>query len=273
MKNIGFILVLVALVTSSCSSKFGKIQKSKDNDYKYRMAEQYYAKKKYSYASQLFEDLFPWLKGKQGFEDMYLKFAYCYYYQRDYMNSESLFKSFVETFPSSTKAEEAEFMRAYSFYKQSPKVDLDQSNTQKTIGLMQAFINTHPNSARNKEASDLIDICRAKLEQKEYKAAELYYNLGYFRAAAIAFGSLIDNFPDSEKADEYKLTAIKAYYKYAEMSIEEKQPERFDKVISECIDFNDRFPDSKLQKEVERYKSQSQNFIKNNKYEQAKKAN
>jgi outer membrane protein assembly factor BamD len=272
MKKIHYIILLVGLVAVSCTSKFGKIQKSKDNEYKYKMAEQYYAKKKYSYASQLFEDLFPWLKGKQGFEDMYLKFAYCYYYQRDYMNSESLFKSFVETFPSSPKAEEAEFMRAYSFYKQSPKVDLDQSNTTKTIGQMQAFINTHPTSSRVKEASDIIDLCRAKLEQKEYKGAELYYNLGYFRAAAIAFATLIDNFPDSEKADQYKLSVIKSYFKYAEMSVEEKQVERFDKVISECVDFNDRFPESKLKNEVDKFKLQSQNFIKNNKNEQTKKA-
>jgi outer membrane protein assembly factor BamD len=44
--------------------------------------------------------------------------------------------------------------------------------------------------------------------------------------------------------------------------VEEKQPERFDKVVAECQDFNDRFPESKLEKEVENYKSLSLNNIK-----------
>ena len=64
---------------------------------------------------------------------------------------------------------------------------------------------------------------------------------------------------------------IKSYFLYASNSIEEKQAERFDKVISECVDFMDRFPDSKFAKTVESYKTQSLNHI-NSKNEQAKKA-
>jgi outer membrane protein assembly factor BamD len=56
--------------------------------------------------------------------------------------------------------------------------------------------------------------------------------------------------------------AIKSYYQYAKMSVEAKQPERFDKVVAECQDFNDRFPESKLEKTVENYKTLSLNNIK-----------
>ncbi len=247
--------------------------KSKDYEYKYKMAEQYYANKNYSYAQQLFEDIFPYVKGSTRYEDMYFKFAYSYYYQKDYLNAENLFKSFVENFPTSPKGEECDYMRALCFYKQSPKVELDQTNTNKTMQLMQAFINTHPASERAKDATDIIDKCREKLELKEYKSAELYYNLGYYKAAAIAFGNVSDNFPDSKKADEYKLLVIKAYFKYAEMSYEEKQKERYEKVISECSDFSERFADSKYVEEVNKYKSQTNNILKNLTNEQAKKAN
>jgi outer membrane protein assembly factor BamD len=164
-------------------------------------------------------------------------------------------------------------MRAYCFYKQSPKAELDQTNTVKAMGQMQAYINTHPSSPRIKEATEIIDQSRAKIEIKDFKNAQLYYNLGYFKAAAIAFGTVIDNFPDSQKADEYKLMVIKSFYEYAKMSIVEKQAERFDKVVSESIDFNDRFPESKYAKEVETYKTLSSNYIKSNKNEQIKKAN
>jgi outer membrane protein assembly factor BamD len=273
MKRVSFILLALALFASSCTSKFAKIQKSKDTEYKLKMAEQYYAKKKYNFAQQLFEDVFPFIKGTPQFEDVYYKFAYCSYYDKDYLNAENLFKNFVETFPNSTRAEECEYQRAYCYYKQSPKVDLDQTNTTKTIGLMQAFINTHPTSPRVKDATAIMDLCREKLETKEYKSAQLYYNLGYYKAAAINFTTVSENFPDSKRADEYKLQVIKAYYRYAEMSIPEKQTERFEKVLSECADFLERFKDSKYFAEAEKYKTLSNNNIKNLKNnEQAKKA-
>src|SRR4051812_27378467 len=246
------VLLIISILVSSCS-KFAKVQKSTDYDYKLKMANEYFEKKKYNYAQQLFEELFPILKGTEKFEDVYYKYAYCAYYQRDYFNAENLFKGFVEVFPTSPKAEEMDFMRAYCFYKQSPKIELDQTNTHKAIGLMQTFINTHPNSPRVKEAAEIIEKGRVKLEQKELRSAELYFNVGQYKAAAIAYTSLMNNFPDSEKSAYYKLQVIKSYFEYANLSVDEKKEERFGQVITECNEFIDRFQGSELMKDVEKY--------------------
>lgn len=263
-------ILLIGLVFCSCNSKFAKVLKSKDNEYKYKMAEQYYAEKKYDKAQQLFDQLFPYVKGTPRFEDMYYKYAYCAYYQKDYINAENLFKNYTESFPNGPRAEECEYMRAYSFYKQSPKVDLDQTATSKTIALMQAFINTHPGSERSKNAEELIDLCREKLQTKEFKSAKLYYDLGYYKAAAIAFSTLMDDYPDANQADAYKLEVIKSYYKYAQMSIVEKQQERYHQVLTEVDDFEQRFPESNLKTEAENYRNLSTNSIKNLQNEQTK---
>lgn len=263
MRTLRILLFTLVVFLGSCSNKFNKVMKSKDLEYKYQMAEQYYANKKYNYSQQLFEELSPYLKGSPRYEDMFYKWAYSYYNTRDYINGENLFKTFVEYFPTSAKAEECEYMRAYCFYKQSPKVELDQTPTNKTMSLMQAFINTHPTSKRVKEANDIIDVCREKLEAKELKSAQLYYDLGYYKAAAIAFANVSDNYPDSKRADEYKLLVIRSYFKYAENSYEEKQKERFEKVLSEISDFKERFGDSKLLEEVTKFKTQTDIFLKN----------
>ena len=60
------IFFLFYYVFSSCASKLSKILKSTDYEYKYKMAEKYYAEKKYSNAQLLFEDLFPIYKGHQN---------------------------------------------------------------------------------------------------------------------------------------------------------------------------------------------------------------
>jgi outer membrane protein assembly factor BamD len=137
---------------------------------------------------------------------------------------------------------------------------------------MQTFINSHPGSARIKEATEIIDKGRVKLEQKEARNAELYFNLGQFKAAAIAYANLMNNYPESERSDEYKLQIIRSYYEYAALSIDEKKEERFAQVITECNDFIDRFSNSKLAKDVEKFLNLSQTNIKALNNEQVKTA-
>jgi len=263
MNKVGFFYICLLSCLASCTAKFATIQKSSDYEYKYKKADEYFESKKYVYAQQLYEEVIPFLKGTSKYEALYYKLAYSYYYEDDYINAENLFKSFTETFPSSRKDEECEYMRAYVFFKQSPKVDLDQTNTTKAVGLLQAFISTHPNSNRIKEANDLIDQCREKLELKEYNSADLYFNLGYYKAAMVAFNSLMEDYPDSKHSDEYKLMIIKAAYNYAEMSYEIKQKERFEKVVSEFSDFKERYPDSRLLNNAKAYSNLALNFLNN----------
>ena len=258
---------------SAKSNSFSQVFKSTDNEYRYKAAEEFYTNKKYSYALQLFEDLFPYIKGTDRYEDMYYKCATCYFFLNDYLNAENYYKNFTETFPNSKRAEDCDYLRAYCYYKQSPKVELDQTPTTKAMALMQAFISSHPTSIRVKEANDILDICRGKLEKKEFNAAELYYNLGFYKAAAIAFENLSENFPDSKQAANYKYQTIKAYLKYAELSFEEKQEDRYNKVLNECLDFVERFSDSKNLTEVNKIKTQTNTFLNTKKNEQIKKTN
>ena len=236
----------LAKKSASSSKSLSKILKNPDPDFKLRIAEQYYVKKKYTQAQTLYEDVMPYFKTGKEFEDIYYKYAYCAYNVGDYSSAENLFKSYLEIFPNSLKAEEVDYMRAYSYYRQSPKSELDQTNTIKAMGMMQTFINTHPGSLRNKEANDIMDVCRGKLERKDYMSAKLYFDMGQFRAAAVSYTTLLNAYPESARGDEYKLMIIKSYFRFAELSVEEKKVERFEQVITECNEFADRFPDSKL---------------------------
>lgn len=256
-----FAMLMMLLVNTSCN-EFSKVQKNKDYEYKLKKADEYYGKKKFRYAQQLYEELFPVYKGTQKFEDLYYKYAYCFYYMGNYQDAENLFRGYLEVFPSSSHAEEVDYMRAYSFYKLSPRLELEQVNTVKAMGMMQTFINTHPASSRVKEATDIIDECRKKLEAKDYRSARLFFDLGQYRAAAVSFENLLNAYPESAAGDEYKLMVVKSYYKFARMSVSEKQLERFEKVVEEYHDFVDRYPDSKLLKDAEEYSKLSQNQIK-----------
>jgi len=256
------VMSVAVMSLAGCGKSMTKLLKNPDASYKLRRAEQFFVKKEYTKAQQVYEDIMPFFKTSKEFEDIYYKYAYCAYHLSDFMNAENLYKSYLEIFPTSGRAEEIDYMRAYCYYKQSPKAQLDQTNTLRAMGMMQTFINTHPGSPRNKEATDIIDICRAKLETKDFLSAQLYYDLGQFRAAGVAFTSLLNAYPESYRADEYKLMVIKSYFRFAEMSVEEKKVERFEQVVSECFEFVDRYPESKWKKEVDTFLNSSQNNIK-----------
>ncbi len=82
----------------------------------------------------------------------------------------------------------------------------------------------------------------------------------------------MNSYPDSQKSDEYKLYVIRADYEYANLSLPDKKETRFEQVVTDCNDFIDRFPDSKLKKQVQEYLDLSTNTLKTLKNEQAKKA-
>lgn len=272
MKVVTVLLIIPFLMLGGCSNQFTRILKSNDYEYKLKKADEYFADKKYRYAEQLYEELFPVFKGSDKFEELYYKYAYCSYYQKNYTSAENLFQGFLGVFPNSSRAEEIAYMHALTFYKQSPNVQLDQTNTTKAIGMMQGFINAYPNSPRIADATKIIEKCREKLEQKDYLAAKLYYNLQMYQAAGIGFSDLLNNYPESTEGDMYMLMAVKSFYEFAKLSVLSKQEERYQKVTAEYLDFADRYPQSSLLKDAEEYKNLSQNNIKQLQNEQIKTA-
>jgi outer membrane protein assembly factor BamD len=265
------IVFFVAFIFSSCN-KFNQVLKSKDYVYKLKTADQLYEEKKYQEAQQLYEELYAVYKGTDKFEEIYYKDAYCFFYMKEYKDAENFYKGFLEVFPNSSKAEEVAYMQALCSYKQSLKVELEQTTTTKAIGMMQTFINTHPTSDKIKEANDIIDKCRAKLELKECRTAELYFKIGQYRAAALAYENVLNDYPETTKGEEYELQTVRSYYEFAKLSVTDKQEERYVKVTSEYQDFIDRYPDSKLLKEAEQYSILSKNNIKVIQNEQTKTA-
>src|SRR5689334_9359021 len=164
-----FIASFAMLLAASCSS-FDKVKKSNDVNLKLTKANEYYERKKFTNANELYHDLLPVLRGTKNYEQLFYRYAYTFYYQGDFPTAALYFKNFTEYFPTSRDAEECEFMHALCLVKMAPKSNLDQTNTIKAMEALQAFINTHPDSKRLVEANQYIDESRKKLETKEASA-------------------------------------------------------------------------------------------------------
>jgi len=231
---------------------------------KYQEAVKLYEKGKYSKALILFDDLAQKYRGRAEAEDLYYLIANANYKLKDYTSARYHFKNFASTYPGSQRAEECRFMSAYCFYLESPRSNLDQENTRKAIDELQLFVNYYPESERAKEAGNLIQKLREKLEKKAFENAKLYYNMGMsddYRAAVIALENVLKQYPDTKYAEEIEFLIVKSQYLYAQNSYANKQEQRF----NDAIDFYDAFvhayPDSKYRSELDGMKANAEKKI------------
>ena len=258
-----FLLYLFWGLTLFCScGHFEQIRKSSDVNYKLTKANEYFDKKDYSHAYELYKDLMPIMKSTRNFEALYYRYSYTFYYMKAYIDASYSFKNFTEYFPTSKDAEECEFMSAVCLFKFAPKYTLDQSNSIKALEALQSYVYKYPNSKRLAEANQYIDATHKKLENKEADAAKLYFNISQFKAATVAYKSVLRDYPESVNGDLYQYMIMKSMFKYAKASVPEKQEERFANAISEFRVLKDNYPQSKYIPDAEKLNIEANNNVK-----------
>ncbi|NCA85726.1 MAG: outer membrane protein assembly factor BamD [Clostridia bacterium] len=262
-KNNLFILLLLASVVMASCSKHQKILKSTDNEAKYEKAMEYYDKGDYYRALQVFEQLMPVYRGTAKAEKLYYYYANAYYQEREYVLASYYFKRFALNFPTSEWAEEASFLAAYTKYLDSPRYSLDQTVTREAIDEFQLFINRYPFGNKAKEANELIDELRDKLQMKSYSIANLYYKMEDYRAAIVSYEGMLKDFPDTEYKEEILYRIIRSYYQYAFKSIDEKKKERYESAVKAYFDFVSLYPESEYMDEVQRMRQRVKDELQN----------
>lgn len=261
MRHSYFLFICLSFLLFASCNKYEKILKSNDINFKLSKANEYYDKKKFQRANELYQNVLPVLKGTRHFEPMYYRYAWSYYFLKDYLSASYHFKNFIDLFPASKEAEECQYMYAVSLYKLSPKFSLEQTNTIKAMEAMQMYINMHPDSKRQDEANKYIDDSRLKLEKKDGDAAKLYFNIGQYKAAATAYKYVMHDYPDSPNSDYYQYMIVRSLYYYARNSFKQKQEERYANAATVFNEFKASFPNSKYLRDAEDYNLRAQNNL------------
>lgn len=247
--HICLISLIFIFIIASCS-EYNKILRSDNPELKHEKAIEYYEEDQYSRTINLISDIIPVYRGTQKAEEIRYYFAMAHYKQRNYILASHYFESFVSSYPRSEYAEKFSFLVAYCKYKESPRYSLDQTVTREAIQEFQRFVNRYPNSDRVEEANEYIDQLRWKLEKKRFEKAKLYYNINDFRAAVQTFENLIKDFPGTEFEEEALFYIVKSYYDYASMSIERRQPERYEKTVNAYNKLIREYPETEFFEEA-----------------------
>ncbi|NJL75483.1 MAG: outer membrane protein assembly factor BamD [Saprospiraceae bacterium] len=250
------------LSVASCKSEFEKIRVSNDAALILEKANVYFDQKDYQKAQTLYELLIPTYRGKKELEQIYYRYAYTYYHLGSYISAGVYFDNFASTFPTSSLREEIDFMSAYSNYQLSPTFRLDQQYTLTAIDKLQLYVNTYPSSERLKEANQLMDELRSKLEEKALEEGKLYYDVRQYQSSIQSLENVMKDFPDTKNAELIRYQIVMAAYDLAQNSIIEKQKERYEQVLAKSTIFLAKYPKSGYYNEVNAINKRAEQQLK-----------
>ncbi len=252
--------VLFLLIVAACSPQ-QKMLKTADPKTKFELAKTYYTQGKYYRALPLFDELFNIMKGTADIEQLLYYYAYCYYHTGEYLVAAYHFKSYATQYPNAPHAEECLFMHAMCYYTVSPGIKLDQTYTQSAMDAIRLFVNNYPQSRYLPQANEMLDRLHAKLEQKAFYNAYLYFHMEKYKAAITAFENFLRDFPDAQRGEEVQFLMLKSNYLYALNSAPRRQLERFERTLQLCSAFQKKFGQSPFLNEAKLLCENSQKFV------------
>ena len=184
-------------------------------------------------------------------DDAQLYLARSYAGSRQYLLAGNEFTRFVEFYRTDPRVEEAAFERIQAYAALSPNYDLDQTDTRRAIQYIEQFQREYPESEHAIAAAELRAELRARLARKQYETGRLYARREYYEAAVIALQSVLEQYPESEYADDALMAALENQVLFADNSIPSKQKERYDEAIRIYNQFISIFPSSPFIEDAE----------------------
>lgn len=243
IRNI-FIVGIALMLLASCGS-FSKVQKSTDNEYKYKKALEYFEQDEFAKSSTLLSQLVNIYRGTSRADKVYYFYSKSLLNQKEYMMAGHYFNTLKAEYPRSEYVEEAYYQIGYCYYKQSPKPRLDQSLSTKAIAALELYTNLYPQSKWAEQAQEMILEMKEKLVYKSYLSGRLYYDLGDYKAATISLNNCLKDFPDTKYREDIMFMLLESKYLLAVNSVEEKKQERMISALDEYYVFVDEWPESK----------------------------
>lgn len=240
--------MLMSVILLSCKTEMDRAMKSADKDFILKVANEKFAKKKWSDALALYDRLPNLVAGTDDAPNVVFNSAYANYYDKNYRLAANQFKNFVISFPQDSRKEEAAYLSALCYYEGSLQYNLDQSNTESAITELQNFLNDYPDSERSKNITQLVDELTYKLEFKAFENAKQYFKMGEYKAAAVTFENVLEDFPATKLRPKIYDIILKSKYELAINSIYDLKKERLDNAIAYAKRVSTELPNTEYSK-------------------------
>ena len=256
------IAIILGAFMASCG-EYQAILKSQDNELWYQKGMEYYAEGDYAKSANLLGGVLTHFAGTARYDSLVTTYAYALVELKDYYTAAHYFSDYVKTYPSSSKCKECQYMAGYCYYKLSPKVELDQKDSQSAIDELLLYINLYPDGDKVKDAERMVQEMEDKLAYKAYLSAKLYFDLGNYMGnnynrAVITAQNCLKKYPDTVHREELSFLILRAKYIQADRSVLVKQAERYRDTIDEYYSFINEYPVSQYKSDADKILSRSE---------------
>ncbi len=251
--NIKTLLIATVAIAalSSCRTQYEMLLNSNDADAKYEAAFEYYNNGKYSKAGSLFESLSVLTNGTERDDTVRYYWGLSNYKFKDYYTAETNFSNFVESYPRSPFASEANYLRLDCLYRSTLRYELDQTPTYKAISEISAYMVENPQTPHMKVCRDMLKDLNDRLDRKAYENAKLYYKMEDYKASRVAFRNVLKEDSENIYREDILYYIAMSSYKFAHNSITSKQKERFLTFVDDYFNFIGELPESHYRKELD----------------------
>lgn len=241
-------MLMTVIFLQSCSSSGGSDIKTENPESAYLIAKSRYDKKEYYDAIEDFNLIKLKFSGSSIIDKAVYYLGMSYYKQEEYILAIYEFETMVKNYPTSSFSEDSRYMLAMCYFRLSPEYYLDQTYTGYALREFQNFIDLYPSSKYKTDSEKRMKELKNKLAYKTLMNAEMYFNLGNYKSAIVYYNNLLENYFETDYADDALYGKIQALIKKKNYDEARKEIERFEK----------RFPGSNLKGKVFSLKSNLQ---------------
>jgi outer membrane protein assembly factor BamD len=115
--------------------------------------------------------------------------------------AENEFREFLTFYPTSPRADYAQYRLSYAYSQQMLAADRDQSATRDVIKELQVFLDRYPNSKLMPDARKLMREAKDRLSESSYRIGYTYYRMKWYTGAIDRFKEVLETDPEYTQRD------------------------------------------------------------------------
>ena len=192
--------VIVSVCITSCSST--KEVETIPVEERFAKAKALFDDGDYLEAIEEFKIVTVQFQGSDYGDDAQFFLAECRFIRGEYILASAEYDNLIRLMPNSPFTTLARYKRAESFYRLSPKSQLDQKYTRYAVDNFQTYIEYSPTDSLVKDAEAKITELTEKLAKKMFDGGKLYYRMEYYKAASSYFDKVIQDYHDTPYVDD-----------------------------------------------------------------------
>ena len=230
MKKVVWVIPVLLLFQCGGGKRFSPRLDPED---RFTLAKRYLEQGKYLKAQEEFKRLIFENPGSGYVDDAQFYLAEAYFLNKEYDFALLEYGYLIENYRSSEYVDDAHFKIGLSYYRRSKPVHLDQTDTKKALDEIELFLTKYPESEYTADALEAKKKCMEKLARKDLEAGKLYMKLRKYPAARVYFESVLEDYPETEGAEEVLLLIGISYEKERDFA---NAREAYEKAISGSTD-------------------------------------